>query len=105
MNVTIYQIKENTKSVMFLFRGWERVKDFFNFKNYKKVWSGTFENLVDEIPENTNDKLDVIFNIFNIHHPKNFRGHSLSTSDIVKLDNEYFFCDSFGWENVTNKIN
>lgn len=105
MEVTIYQVKETPKCYMVAYRSWKRVRDNFDFNNYKKVWNDTFENLVDEIPENTNDKLDVIFNIFNVNHQRNFYGHSLSVSDIVKLDNEYFFCDSFGWENITDKIN
>jgi len=39
--------------------------------------------------------------IFNNHHPQNFHGHSLSVSDIVKFDNDYFFVDSFGFKEVS----
>ena len=40
-----------------------------------------------------------IFRIFNIDHPKDFRGHSLSVSDIVEVVDSnsvksgFYFCD------------
>lgn len=45
--------------------------------------------------------LDNIFETFNITHPEDYRGHSLSVSDIVQiidLNNEedgYYYCDIF----------
>ena len=35
-----------------------------------------------------------------IHHPKDFRGHSLSVSDVVRLDGTDYYCDSLGWVNI-----
>ena len=44
--------------------------------------------------------LDDLFEEFNIHHPKDFRGHSLSVSDIVKINNDYYYCDSYCWKKL-----
>jgi hypothetical protein len=35
-------------------------------------------------------------------HPSDFRGHSLSVSDVVYLDGKYYYCDSFGYKELTN---
>jgi hypothetical protein len=32
-----------------------------------------------------------------------FKGRSVSVSDIIKVDDKFFYCDSFGWEEVTPK--
>ena len=50
------------------------------------------------------DTLDSIYTEFNLNHPSDFRGHSLSISDIVVLrENEKekaFYCDSVGFQEV-----
>lgn len=42
--------------------------------------------------------LHKIFEDFNLNHPKNFTGRSLSVSDILKINQDIYFCDSFGWK-------
>lgn len=44
--------------------------------------------------------LDDIFYTFNVHRPDDFKGHSLSVSDVVKTPEGYFYCDSFGWKKL-----
>jgi hypothetical protein len=105
MNIRILQLSRGNE-MGFLFESWDRIEDDFDFDNYVEVWNGTFESLGVTVPSTNNIwNLDKIFDIFNVNHPKDFHGHSLSVSDIVKLDNEYFYCDNFGWENITDKIN
>ena len=65
-------------------------------EEYKTVYSGTIE----EEDLNKNQILENIFIKFNISHPKDFKGHSLSMSDIVILDNEAYLCDMIGWKKV-----
>ena len=38
--------------------------------------------------------------IFNEMRPDDFKGHSLSVSDVVKTPNGYWYCDSFGWKKL-----
>lgn len=49
-------------------------------------------------------KLEDIFTRFNIHHPDDYCGHSLSVSDVImtKQDNEYkaFYVDDIGFKEL-----
>jgi hypothetical protein len=42
--------------------------------------------------------LDGLFEIFNISHPHDFFGHSLSVHDVVCLGETAFRCMPYGWE-------
>lgn len=65
-----------------------------DLKNYNDVYKGE-SNLTDRF-----DLLEALFDEFNTDHPKDFRGRSMSVSDIVQLDDRYYFCDSVGWQQV-----
>jgi hypothetical protein len=42
--------------------------------------------------------LDELFRKFNIDHPKDFKGRSLSVSDVVSFDGTHaFYCNPVGW--------
>ena len=49
-------------------------------------------------------KLENIYKTFNLHRPEDFKGHSLSVSDVVVLHQEgkdtAFYVDSIGFEEV-----
>ena len=55
------------------------------------------------------NKKDIIFEMFNIDRPKDFRGHSLSVSDIVVLNDEEkviaHFVDSISFEQLDSFLN
>ena len=63
----------------------------------------TYYNLVYEYEDDKPSKShisfleSVIWNKFNIDKPADFIGHSLSVSDIVSINDELFYCDSYGW--------
>ena len=97
MKFKIYQLKDEHKDAMFL--SLDMLKHFnleFDFKHYKEVYEGNMHT----------DGLDGVYTIFNIDRPADFKGHSLSVSDIVqvvesnKVELGYYFCDSFGWKKV-----
>lgn len=91
MKFTIYQPKNPT------FRVDSEEVNYFT-DEYKKVYEGTTE--IDK--EKTNNQiLEILFEIFNVTRPSDFKGHSLSVGDIVVLNKQAYICDSFGW----NKIN
>lgn len=63
--------------------------------NYEAVYAAPFT---------PGENLESIYTDLNIHRPDNFRGHSLSVSDVVVLQ-EYgketaHFCDRFGFKEV-----
>ena len=79
-------------------------KDNFFIDQYEKVYSGSLdanENTIEEA-------LEDIFTTFNINRPKDFKGHSLSVSDIVRLtigDTYYwYYCNIVGWIDITNDV-
>lgn len=65
-----------------------------DFNEYKQTYEGEIDG------DDTIQILEKLFEIFNINHPKDFRGHSLSVSDIVILDGAKYYCDSMGWEKI-----
>ena len=71
-------------------------KSLIKKENYVKVYG--FEGCLGEF--DTNVKLEAIYTAFNRNHPIGFRGHSLSVSDVVSLNGEYYFCDSFGFKKI-----
>jgi hypothetical protein len=93
----IFQLREITN---YRFMGWEYAKDF-SFEDYEEVYSG-------EIAQK--NCLDELFKMFNLEHPADFTGHSLSVSDVIAIKTErnhywyYYYCDSFGWQEVTELV-
>ena len=61
--------------------------------NYDEVYAFDMDSSRDV-------ELDDIFYIFNMSHPSDFKGHSLSVSDVVRCDDKYWYCDSFGWKEL-----
>ena len=50
--------------------------------------------------------LEDIYRIFNVGHPENFKGRSLSVSDIVEIvsgnvDTGYYYCDTIGFKKIS----
>lgn len=96
--IKIFQINRNRDKNKNKFMAYDWIKDKFDFSIYDEVWSG-------EIP-NKYKTLDGIFEMFNLEHPKDFKGHSLSMSDIVQVtkteieEEGFYYCDSFGWKKL-----
>ena len=59
-------------------------------------------------PLTETDTLDTIYERFNIDHPEDFKGHSLSVSDIVVMNRDgevkAYFVDSFSFTDVTEEF-
>lgn len=96
MNYKIYQADPHTCD--YTFEWWSWAQDRFSFKDYKLVYEGEIE------VEDVNKTLEDLFTIFNIKRPQDFKGHSLSVSDIVELDGKYYYCDNVGWTEITKYI-
>lgn len=102
MKYIIYQLDTNNINVIRdhkLFESWDILNKTAGFSmwDYKKVYEGDIEG-----SENTAHLLDVIFQIFNLNHPEDFRGHSLSVSDVVELNGVKYYCDNDGWIDIKN---
>lgn len=99
----------------YTFRGWNEAEEKFDFSDYKTVYSGELVDVVEYAGKTTvcndNDRkvLEELYVQFNANHPSGYTGRSLSVSDIVAVIREsgtkYYYCDNFGWTEVTEKIN
>ena len=95
---SIYQIKGGDETRDFRFEPYDRLQAAGNVvdkANYELVYSAPLA------PETS---LEDIYTRFNIDHPKDFKGHSLSVSDVVVLhqngQDTAHYVDSFGYKEV-----
>ena len=98
----IYQLdpnKGNVKRDHKMYESWEMLNKTAGFSmwEYRLVWEGETETADDTLDEAV---LDELFTEFNIAHPKNYHGRSMSTSDVVELDGVKYYCDSIGWVKI-----
>ena len=77
------------------------IKNSYNCDLYKTVYDSelTFENdtTLGEVQNNISKVLDQIFYKFNMEIPEDFKGHSLSVSDIISIDGKYYFINPTGF--------
>ena len=93
-----YQLKQGDETRDFRFEPYNRLQAAGNVvdkANYELVYSA-------ELTPGTS--LEDIYTRFNIEHPKDFKGHSLSVSDVVVLhqngQDAAHYVDSFGYKEV-----
>ena len=90
MHYKIKQVKD-LEHCDYSFEWWDWAKDKFDINDYEIVYEGDIES------KNSYEALEKLFEIFNIRHPEDFHGHSLSVSDVVELDGINYYCDNTGW--------
>jgi hypothetical protein len=90
-------------------------KDKFNIDDYYRVYSGLLiDNIVygdktSSCNENDNKVLEELFEMFNVNYPEDYKGRSLSVSDVVAIVRKnvtrYYYCDSMGWKLIWSEQN
>lgn len=97
-----YQLKDY-RETDYAWRGWDEAKNKFAIKDYHCVYEGE----VEADTEVEYEALEKLFEQFNCNHPKDFKGCSMSVSDVVSLteNNEidWYYCDRFGWKKISVK--
>ena len=95
-SVRIWQLKSDS-NLELRFRAYDEVLKVSgepSRENYNVVFDGGLD---------TND-LESIYTKFNINHPSDFKGHSLSISDVVELydesSSEFHYVDQFGFKAI-----
>ena len=95
---SIYQLKDDDSLHYIRFEGLTRLH-----KEGNEVERDNY-NLVYEAALKPGTSLDDLYYEFNMQHPKDFRGHSMSVSDIVVLhkgdEDKAFYVDTFGFTEV-----
>ena len=100
----IHQIPAGERYRDIRFIGYSKLKELGQLPdrlNYEMVYSGYLENHESD----TSNVLEDIYTMFNINHPKDFKGHSLSISDVVVIKTEKqskaYYVDSIGFADIT----
>lgn len=69
-------------------------------KTYLFVYTGAYHEGIGS----KNAVLEHLYNQFNLHHPEDYTGHSLSVGDVVVLKQDgtlsCHYCDSFGFKEL-----
>lgn len=96
----IYQIDPEGNARDYMFRSHDSLEDYeMRREDYRLEYVA---------PLTETDTLDTIYERFNIDHPEDFQGHSLSVSDIVVMNRDgevkAYFVDSFGFTDVTEEF-
>ena len=97
MNIKIYQIDQEKDSNRVMFENFDNMLKYsagFDFSIYKCVYDS-----------NINAKnLEEVYHQFNMLLPDNYKGHSLSISDVVNIvdtdQQGYYYCDTFGFKKL-----
>lgn len=93
--IRVLQLKEDIPDRFYkVFEPYERVVNHFgkvDIKEYKCVYQGFI---------NKEMSLNDIYAMCNLDRPHGYHGHSLSVSDIVFMDDKYFYCDDIGWREL-----
>ena len=90
-HISIYQIKDIANCI-YAFRDYNTLN--FSIKDYDIVYE-TYVNSVDtdsEICEDFFYRSNIGKLIYN--------GHTLSVSDLICIDNKFYYCNSIGWEEI-----
>lgn len=101
MHVAIYQIDMDRDEKRVKFASLDRLDKYqgsgkVNPSIYNKVYEGNVEA----------KNLEDVFYIFNMNRPQDFKGHSLSVSDVVETTDEttgakkWYYCDDFGFPEI-----
>ena len=93
MKYKIKQIKD-VENCAYAFKHYEWAKNVIDLKDYEVVYEGELD-----YPEMPN-ALEELFEIFNVRRPEDFKGRSMSISDIVEIDGKNYYCDFVGWEKL-----
>ena len=91
----ILQIKD-IDNCNYCFRGYSDAKRLgFSLNDYEVVYE-------DEVGcVDVYDTLESLFFVFNNDRPTDFKGRSMSVSDVVELDGKYYYTDTFGFEEIS----
>ncbi|WP_313527654.1 YodL domain-containing protein [Anaerotignum sp.] len=98
----IYQLKDGDELRDYRFEGldWLKSRDLLVERgNYNFVYTEPFTKYASQ-----RDQLEEIWERFNNDHPADFKGHSLSVSDIVAIKQNdvvtYHYCDSYDFKEL-----
>ena len=96
MHYSIYQLPAE-HDLCFMRHSYAEKHGGVKIPDYRTVYTGQ----IDATGKTPAQILEDLYVKFNIDHPADYTGRSLSVSDLVVLeDTGTYFCDSFGWKQI-----
>ena len=87
-----YHVYQAPVSRSYCFRNFKfAMKNGWTKNDYVHVYCGSIKS------ETINEALEQIWELLNINRPEDYHARSLSMSDLVMIDNKFYYCDSVGW--------
>ena len=109
LKYSVYQLNDKESNHFLRFEPIKRLKngiEDIKFSNYDKVYENSREYSADNIF--SDEILEELFEEFNINIPKDYKGHSLSVSDVIVLEcdgvSKAYYCDTFGFKEIPSFI-
>ena len=102
MKIKVYQINSDKDEDRMMFMAYDRLE---LFQGSSEIDCKIYDKVYDKEVDCSN--LEEVYTLLNINHPADYRGHSLSVSDVVEvyesdaIPHGFYFCDSFGFKQVT----
>lgn len=97
MKYEIYQLNtelENGVEMLYMDYDWNTSHGHeITVDKYKKVYEGETVSADTAI-------LECLYTMFNLNHPADFEGHSMSVSDVVVVDGKAHYCDMIGFKEL-----
>lgn len=99
MRITIYQMKSESNHEYLMFRDLQSILAACNNRvpaeHYESVYDGELDI----------KSLEDAYYIFNMAHPKGYRGRSMSISDVVEVHDPdvgsvFYYCDTIGFKRI-----
>ena len=104
MKYEIYQVKKEMINKGIAFKGTNMMRSLgleIDINNYNKTYEKEVPvGLKSDVDDDT--ILESLFILFNVSPPEDFKGRSMSVSDIVILKGRTYFCDTAGWTRLYN---
>lgn len=101
MKISIYQISSERDNNRVCFMGLDSLA---HFQGSEQIDSSIYDKVYEG--EVACGNLEDVYQMFNLDHPADYRGRSLSVSDIVEIEDSdgaesgFYFCDSIGFQKV-----
>ena len=70
-----------------------------DISTYEKVYEGDFTEF-EQKSDSISRQLEAVYTKFNIDRPDDFKGHSLSISDVVVANGKPYYVDTFGFKEL-----
>ena len=98
MRIRIYQIEMSLDEQNVAFRPYTEMQEKYSGDIPAKLYRMIYEGVVPT------EELSVVFYIFNMAHPQDYRGRSLSVSDVIEVVEEnsstFYYVDTIGFREV-----